>query len=319
MSSYGRLLTVCLCLLPAAIVSAAGFDQSSAWYPEVEQLYRTEAHYSRESAARALAWQVCSHAEGNGAAFIVHADDDALRALVQKMFDAQRGDDASEPVIVDVAVHGSHEDTRSLFFHVSAWGREWSTPYLNKSWVASPPRPNYVTVRGLAADDVMGESDDVTTEAMKSVVLPRVRQRLGQRHWGKRAEQLAMRRIRHAMEDFLVVDRFRQTFYTSIGHEDHVALVREAILLDLQDDHVDAIAGPVARDMRRVQRRSKSAMVISTVVILVTLLISRLGYVFLNRVTQGYYVWPIRFATIAVVLTTVGAAATMTISILNSL
>lgn len=322
MGAWGRLMTACLCLLPLAGASAAGFDQSSAWFPEVEQLYRTDVHYSREAAARALAWQVQSNAEGQGVAFTVNADDDGLRAVVQKAFDSQRrgdvsNDDTNNEVVVDVAIQGADGATPSLYFHVPAWGSDWFVPYLDKSWVVSPPHPNYVTVRGLAAHDVMGDSDDVMTEAMASVVLPRVQQRLGHRNWGRRAEQIAMRRIRDAMDDFIVVDRFRQTFYTSIGNDDHVALIREAILLDLQEDNVDAVAGPVLRDIRRIKRRSKSVMAISAVVILVTLLVCRLGYMFLNRVTQGYYVWPIRFATATVMLLALGVAATITI--LNSL
>ena len=43
-----------------------------------------------------------------------------------------------------------------------------------------------------------------------------------------------------------------------------------------------------------------------------------IGHTFLNRITKGYYVWPLRLTTFTILLGSVSLAVGITVSILNS-
>ena len=97
------------------------------------------------------------------------------------------------------------------------------------------------------------------------------------------------------------------------------AFTREALLLDVSQGNLARLVSPIRRDLHRRESVRLGTLTVASVVIGIICMTCWIGSRFFNRVTQGYYVWPIRLVTAAVLLTSFGLAAGMTFSILRAL
>ena len=192
---------------------------------------------------------------------------------------------------------------------------EWSSvrpETIDREWLAEgfDLQNRYVVVRGVA--NTLESAVDHSIEE----ILPRLDINLDS--WWKR--YVVGRRVRRELkQSTLVEDQFSQTFVREGGGEQHEVFTREAMLLDLSGDNLHDLRRAAVRDLHRASSVRKKTFSVASVAIAVTLLITWLGARFLNAVTQGYYVWPVRFASVAVLLVSFGLTAGFMISMLRSM
>jgi|GEM_PF-3896425 len=132
----------------------------------------------------------------------------------------------------------------------------------------------------------------------------------------------AMQRILAELNDPdspMIVDSVSQTFFRSVGDEQISAFTREALLLNLSDENLHELRRDVSHAVHRNHRVLTETVSIVLVAFAVTIVVCWLGSRFLDRVTQGYYVWPIRFATSLVLLGSVAVTARFAFLVLKSL
>lgn len=182
---------------------------------------------------------------------------------------------------------------------------------IDKSWLDSDySDQDFVVARGLAGS--------TKRRAIEAYILPRIEKKLHlDNDWQRR---VAVRRIQYEMKRTpVIVDRFQQTFFKQAGDEQIEAFTREALLVDISDDNLARLVRPVRRDIHRRQHARTGALTFASVVVSIACVVCWVGSRFFNRFTQGYYVWPIRLVTAAVLLTTLGLTAGFTFSILRAL
>ena len=181
----------------------------------------------------------------------------------------------------------------------------------DKSWLESDySEQNFEVVRGVKGF--------VLDKAVAEHILPRIENRL--RIHSDQERQTAIRRIKHELRRTpIIVDRFEQTFYKSVGDEQIEAFTREAILLDVSKSNLSKIARPVRWEVHHSNRIRRGALTFFVVVISIVCLVCWMLYRFFNRITQGYYVWPIRLVTAMVLLGSFSLAAGITLTILRAL
>ena len=172
------------------------------------------------------------------------------------------------------------------------------------------PGSHQVVVRGVA-----NTSQSAIDKAVEQV-LPRLNIRL-QSKWKR---YVTSRRVRRELKrSSLVEDRFAQAFLREAAGEQHEVFTREALLLDLSDENLREVRLAVARDLHRASQVRKTTFSITAIAVAVTCLLTWLGARFLNVVTQGYYVWSVRFASAAVLLVSFGLTAGFMVSMLRSM
>lgn len=182
---------------------------------------------------------------------------------------------------------------------------------VDKSWLESDySDQNFEVVRGVKGA--------VIDKAITDHILPRIENRLHIRN--DRERQTAIRRIKHELRRTpIIVDRFEQTFYKSVGDDPIEAFTREAILLDVSKENLSKIARPVRREVHHSSHIRRGALTFFIVVISIVCLVCWMLYRFFNRITQGYYVWPIRLVTAMILLGSFSLAAGITLTILRAL
>lgn len=186
---------------------------------------------------------------------------------------------------------------------------------LRKPWLASPPGlgPDQVVVKGVA-----GSGQSAASRAVDEQLLPRLATRMELKApWQRR---IATRRIQHELQRGpLIVDRFEQTFLKTVEGDQYEVFTRDAVLLDLSPENMRNLGRHVHRDLRRGGQVRTGALAFAAIVISIGAVVCWIGTTFLDRVTQGYYVWPIRLTAAVIMLGTLGTAAGITFSILQTL
>ena len=190
-------------------------------------------------------------------------------------------------------------------------------PWLDKDYLAwNKLAENQVVAYGVA------ETEPAIHVAAAKHILPRLEMRL-EAPWKR---HFAMRTILRSLEndlergnEQLVVDHASQTFFRSIGDEQMAAFTREAVLLDVSEDNLHDLRHDIRRSIRRNERVIQRTFTLAGIAIAVAIVVCWMGSRFFDRVTQGYYVWPIRFATAAVFVAAIGVTGMLTLSILQSL
>ena len=191
---------------------------------------------------------------------------------------------------------------------------EWSEvrpAEVDKSWLESDySDQNFEVVRGVKGT--------VIDKAIADHILPKIESRLRiDSDWER---ETAIRRIKHELRRTpIIVDRFEQTFYKSVGDESIEAFTREALLLDVSKENLAKIARPVRREVHHSNHIRRGALTFFVVVITIVCLICWMLYRFFNRITRGYYVWPIRLVTAMILLGSFSMAAGITLTILRAL
>ena len=182
---------------------------------------------------------------------------------------------------------------------------------IDKSWLHEDyDEQGFVVVRG-----VSGKTID---KAIEEHILPVVRQKV--RLKNPRQLRTAARRIEHELKRrSIVVDRFQQTFYKQVGDERIEAFTREAVLLDLSKDKMSRLIRPVRWEVHQSQKIRQGTLVVFVGVIAFVGFVCWLFSRFFNRLTRGYYVWPVRLVTATVLLGSFCLAAGITFSILRAL
>jgi hypothetical protein len=127
-----------------------------------------------------------------------------------------------------------------------------------------------------------------------------------------------MRELRRT-DSRLITDRVEQTFYRSVGNDQIAAFTREAIQLDLAADNLKDLRREVRGTVRHNRRVVTRTLTLALVAFFVTCVMCWMGSRFFDRLTQGYYVWPIRLATTCLLLASVGITANFALAVLRSL
>lgn len=211
-----------------------------------------------------------------------------------------------------VAIHDGLLDP-ALVWSPAVEELDWSAvrpDVADKPWLTGTVDSDRIVVRGVA--------DSIDETVITQYLLPRLVSQLGiKSNWQQR---VAERSIRYELKRSpIIADRFQQTFYKTVGDEQHVVFTREAVLLDLSKANLAQIARPIRSDLRGREHLRGKAFNLAAIIISISSVACWMGYTYLNRVTQGYYVWPIRLTTAALMVGSVSLAAGVTLSILTSL
>ena len=302
-------------LLSTHLTAAEILDAESVWRPEVEQLYHADVYHSEDAAVNYLAHELRRQVDSpQDVGFRIEDDSKLSRRLGAAMQSA--GLETNETGTA-IRVRREKEDDHGVIRLLTTIGDQpidLTANFVNERWVtADPSTDEFVVVRGTSP------ADSAIIVGARKHVLPRILEHPRLRSVSKWERRIAEKAVRKGLNRSPIIeDRFRQTFYKTINDERHEAFSREALLLNLSKKNVDEIAHAVHRDVRRGRRIRSEAIGFSSVAVFVTCVLCWIGYTFFNRVTQGYYVWPIRLVTTGVLLLTVTLAAGITIAILNS-
>lgn len=244
-----------------------------------------------------------------------------LPVLIVSFFvcrETAKADSIQDATAIRQAAHASLD--ASAAWHSEVENLKWSkvTPALDsdarKNWVVDgyEPKPDQVVVKGVT------DSRPALERAINEHILPKVERSasIGSA-WDR---QLARRRIEKELERVdVVVDQFSQTFYRQVGSDEIEVFTREAVLLDLADAKLEPIVRGVRRDLNRGKRFRSEAFGFFGISMSVACLVCVFASRFLNRVTRGYYVWPIRLVTGLAFLSCLGLTAGIAFSILRAI
>lgn len=205
----------------------------------------------------------------------------------------------------------------------------WQAEVVELAWSKVVPALETVSEKTWLADDYQLDGDRVVVKgvagsqpamrrAVNDYILPRVEQEVRIKSiWDR---QVARQRIYRELERIeIVVDEFSQTFYRQVGDEEVEVFTREAVLLNLSDSNIEPIVHDIRHDLRRVQRVRSEAIGFVGIAMTVAFIVCWIASRFLNRVTRGYYVWPIRLVTGLVLLSSLGLTAGIAFSILRAI
>lgn len=195
---------------------------------------------------------------------------------------------------------------------------EWSEvspSSIDEHWIQpNEEGSDQVVVRGVAG------SESAIRIAAAKLILPRLSQSLRiNSPWDR---HFAMKRIMRELQQSgseLISDQVSQTFYRSVGNDQIAAFTREAILLDLSTDKLNKLRHQVRGTVRHNRRVVGETLTLAMVAFLVTCVTCWVGSRFFDRLTQGYYVWPIRIATTCLLLVSVGITMNFALVVLRSL
>ncbi len=355
MNSKSR-LTLAMLTAIGVILSATGgrslateFDDESAWLPEVEELFVADTYSTPESAARAMAHRLTREirTQARPCAVIVRVAPGhstvSSKSIRRAFIESLRTDELVEvldahsdveAVVADLKIDmdpsdGDYTDgALQLSCKLPSEQFFASARFVSKPWVelvhAAEHRESdqhRICVRGLTEQPGIDASRDVIHKAVEEELLQRVLDRTHKRFpsqpgWVKKF--VRDRLVRDIVDNSIVADRFQQTFHKTIDGEDHVVMVREAILLDVSDDKIEQLANPMLRQLKRVRERRMGALALCGGGILVSLVVGLIGYIVLNMITRGYYVWKLRAATATFWLVSMTLAARIASAILSA-
>ncbi len=226
----------------------------------------------------------------------------------------------SELIPSSVPVGADTTLTADVVWRSNVGELEWSrvqpalTTVAEKTWLTDDydfDSTDHVVVKGVAG------SQPAMRRAVNEHILPLIENHVEIKSvWDR---QLARRRIQRelARVDDIVLDNFSQTFYRQAGDEEIEVFTREALLLDLSLSIMAPIAHDIQRDLHRVHRVRSDAFGFGGIAMIAVFVVCWIASRFLNRVTRGYYVWPIRVVTGLVVLSSLGLTAGIAVSILR--
>jgi hypothetical protein len=197
-----------------------------------------------------------------------------------------------------------------------AWS-EIQPSTIDKAWLDS----DYLDTSGMSEDHAvargLADVEPAIQVATNKHILPRLRKYVRLEPW---SINVARTRITSELQrSSIIVDEFSQTFYRSVGDEQLPAFTREALLLDLSDKNIKSLARSVDHAIHRNQRVRSGAFKFAFAAVAITCVVCWIVGRFLNRLTQGYYVWPIRLATGMVLLVSFGLTARIALTILQAL
>lgn len=312
----GYIWLVGLALFVQPLDAGEILDAVSVWRPEVEQLYHADIYPSEDAAINYLSQELRRKvASAEDVSFRLEDGSKLSRRLRGALESAELTiDQAGRSIRVWSETTDEHHRIR-LVTNVDDEPINLAANFVNERWVTDDAaKEDRVVVRGTSP------AESAISIAAQKHVLPRVLKHPRLRSTSRWERRIAEKRVRERLNKSpMIEDRFRQTFYKVIDDERHEAFSREALLLNLSKRNVNEIAQSVHRDVRRGRQIRSEAIGFSSAAVFVTFVLCWIGYTFFNRVTQGYYVWPIRLVTTGVLLATVTLAAGITISILNSL
>lgn len=300
--------------------SVPALDNKAAWSQEVEQLYEADMYPSREAALRYLMQSTCDamRAKQDVPELSVTADNESL--VESFAFALQNaGVDCGEEAKVKLTIAEISQDDRSTI-DVTAQLPDGpfsrNVNYTAKDWLDdSTPEADRTIVRGLPS----GSHPDVIDTAIQTEILPRIMETGNirmDRQW--QAYQVRARLRRELLhESNTIVDRFEQKFYKLIDGERHLAVAREAILIDTSEANMKELARSVSRDLRHGREMRKRVLTVAIAFILGMLFFVWLVHGLLDRLTQGYFAWPLRLVSAAVLLISCGLAAKIAYTMLH--
>ena len=198
----------------------------------------------------------------------------------------------------------------------------WSSAVGQMDWSSIQPAAvdkEWLEVGGVPAHHtvVRGVDETIHHIAIHDHILPEVTKQLKlSTPWQQR---IATRRIQHELRRVpIVVDQFSQTFFRAVDDDEHQVFTRKAVLLNLSKENIEKLAKPVRREVHRAQHIRAQAVTFSLAFVGIMAFSCWIGHAFLNRITKGYYVWPLRLTTFTVLLGSITLAVGITFSILNS-
>lgn len=296
---------------------AISLEASTAWLPEVEELYHADVYASQDDAVRDLTRRIIQRLAGVETSVRFVSDDPQLASAVsmRAALAGQAVDEEAETVIYIVDEPQGQRQLLKASSELPTWPQAIEVAYAETEWLLQTPPEDQVVVRGLATS---GSNQDAITLAIRTQILPRLAERGHvpmDEHWQRRHCESRLRRRLERGD--LIVGRFAQEFFKDIDGESHLALSREAILLDVSADKLDSLAHKLAREIRHGRRSRRSALGISVFGVAVVLLLVWCAYRILDRITQGYFTWPLRLVSAVILLIAFGAAAKIALSVLS--
>lgn len=225
--------------------------------------------------------------------------------------------------VVSLELHSQQASSEAIVAVENAWRPEaeeleWSRiepVSLDVNWLQSDggQGEGFAVVRGVANTD-----HAALNLAIEEQIMPWIEQRLPlDRPWKR---HVAVRRLhRELQRSDVIQDRVEQTFYRAIDDEEHVAFTRDAVLVNISNDSMDRLMRPIRHDLRRGQKIRSGAFSFMAIVLGISSCVCWVGSRFIDRVTNGYYVWPIRLATATLLLAVFGATVGIAMSMLHTL
>jgi hypothetical protein len=221
----------------------------------------------------------------------------ALRAVRAKLGDDAKIVEAQDRIVAAAKADATRELTVS--FVDKPWAADWSA-YTNRT------RENVLAGRSASPCTSAAEAESAARRSAAAALLPLVRQQLTQEYSGRRVLNDAV--LTEMIESNLrsrelIRDRFTQRYTRPYGD-----VYFATVMVDASQPTVNAI---VRDSMQQAERRIQRGVGI-VLAFLLLLAITTIGYVLLNWLTKGYFIWRLRFA--AMMMLALGAITALAIA-----